>query len=128
MIDKISVCGREFDVTEIKKDLGQGIVQVNFSVNVDGEERNLKLEYTTEMVEALSRMHGINAESELQNIVEGEIRLNTFCILNKVNVTDITTGKRPDLIKEFVLEFGVGYIDSEIQEKYMDLISEALGE
>lgn len=126
MIDKISVCGRDFDITETKKDLGQGVVQVNFSVNVDGEDRNLKLEYTTDMVEALSRMHGINAESELQSIVEGEIRLSTFCMVNKVDLTDITTGKRPDLIKEFVSEFGVGYIDSEIQEKYMDLIAEAL--
>ena len=126
MIDKISVCGRDFDVTETKKDLEQGVVQVNFSVNVDGEDRNLKLEYTTDMVEALSRMHGINAESELQSIVEGEIRLSTFCMVNKVDLTDITTGKRPDLIKEFVSEFGVGYIDSEIQEKYMDLIAEAL--
>ena len=125
MIDKISVCGRDFDVTETKKDLEQGVVQVNFSVNVDGEDRNLKLEYTTDMVEALSRMHGINAESELQSIVEGEIRLSTFCMVNKVDLTDITTGKRPDLIKEFVSEFGVGYIDSEIQEKYMDLIADA---
>ena len=126
MIDKISVCGRDFDVTETKKDLEQGVVQVNFSVNVDGEDRNLKLEYTTDMVEALSRMHGINAESELQSIVEGEIRLSTFCMVNKADLTDITTGKRPDLIKEFVSEFGVGYIDSEIQEKYMDLIADAL--
>ena len=126
MIDKISVCGRDFDVTETKKDLEQGVVQVNFSVNVDGEDRNLKLQYTTDMVEALSRMHGINAESELQSIVEGEIRLSTFCMVNKVDLTDITTGKRPDLIKEFVSEFEVGYIDSEIQEKYMDLIAEAL--
>lgn len=128
MIDKISVCGRDFDVTEIRKDLGDGNVQINFSVDIDGESRNLGLEYTTEMVEALSRMHGINAETELQSIVEGEIRLSAFSIVNKVNIIDITTGKRPDLIKEFVLEFGAGYIDSEVQEKYMNLISEVLGE
>lgn len=128
MIDKISVCGRVYDVTEIKKDLGHGIARVNFSVNIDGEDRQLKLEYTTEMVEALSRMHGVNAESELQSIVEGEIRMCAFSIIKNVALTDITTGKRPDLIKEFVSEFGAGYIDSEVQEKYMDLISEALGE
>lgn len=126
MIDKVTVCGKEFEIVESQTDLGDGTVRVNFSVNVDGVERTLKLEYTTEMVAALSRMHGVNAEAELQNIVEQEIRLNIFQIIHRTPLTEITSGQKPDLIKSFVSEFGVGYIDSEAQEKYMDLIAEAL--
>lgn len=126
MIDKVKVCGQEFKVTEIRKDLGNGTKQINFSVNMDGVDQNLKLEYTTDMVEALSRMHGLNAESELQSIVEQEIKLNVFQYIHKAPLVEITSGQRPDLIKAFVSEFGVGYIDSEVQEKYMDLITEAL--
>jgi hypothetical protein len=126
VIDKVEVCGQEFKVTEIRKDQGNGTTQINFSVNIDGVDRHMKLEYTTNMVEALSRMHGLNAESELHSIVELEIKLDVFQYIHKALVTEIASGQRPDLIKAFVSEFGVGYIDSEVQEKYMDLIAEAL--
>lgn len=126
MIDKVTVCGKEFDIIEAQTNLGDGTVRVVFSVNIDGVERTLKLEYTTEMVEALGRIEGINAEAELQSIVIQEIKLSIFELIHKVSLTEITSGQKPDLIKDFVSEFGAGYIESEAQEKYMDLIAEAL--
>lgn len=125
-IESVTVCGTQFAIVEQTKQLAGGIIKKTFAVNIDGKDRTLGLEYTTDMVEALNRTHGLDAEDELYAIAEQEIRFELFALINDVKLTDVTSGKRVDLLKEFVSEFGVGYVDSEVQEKHIDIIAEAL--
>lgn len=125
-IESVTVCGTQFAIVEQTRELPGGIVKTTFTTNIDGKDRVLGLEYTTDMVEALNRTHGLDVEDELYAIAEQEIRLEIFASVHKVTLTDITSGNRVDLLKEFVSEFGVGYVDSEVQEKHFDLIAEAL--
>lgn len=125
-IKSVTVRGTQFAIVEQTKELPGGIVKTFFTTNIDGEDRVLGLEYTTDMVEVLNTALGLDVEDELYAIAEQEIRLEIFASIHKVALIDITSGNRVDLLKEFVSEFGVRYIDSEVQEKHFDLIAEAL--
>lgn len=125
---KVVVCGQEFDVVSIPTVVSDTITKINFEVMYEGKVRTLRCEYDKSVVEAFTALSGVNGEDELEKMIQFEFRLELFSAIKGVNLSDITQGKRPDLITEFVKEFGFEYIEAEVQEKYPDLIAEGMSQ
>jgi hypothetical protein len=70
------------------------IAQMSFSiekVSVTARSRALKAEYTTELAQDLKAVHGLDAETELANILQGEI----LAEINREVVRTIYTAAKP---------------------------------
>jgi len=126
-IESVQVSGKTFLIEQEAKTIEGGTLQVSFFVVFeDGSRKELRIQYQTDMVEALNRTHGIDAEDELVSIAEQEIKLELFTIIHNVSLTDVCEGKHPELIGEYVSQFDVNYLNPDVQEKYVDVIAEAL--
>ena len=80
---------------------GNAFKEMGFSierVSVEAKTRALKAEYTTELAQDLRAVHGLDAESELANILSVEI-LNEINreVLRTVYATAVTGAKQSDL-------------------------------
>lgn len=124
---KVTVCNREFEIRESITTTGN-IVSMKFHVDVDGDTHILTAEYTTTMADELASLHGITVADSLREILEQEVRVEIFKILKKANTADIQQGKHPNLISEWVKDFGAEELAPEVQEKYIDIIAEAMKE
>jgi Major capsid protein Gp23 len=83
---------------------GNAFKEMGFSierVSVEAKTRALKAEYTTELAQDLRAVHGLDAESELANILSVEI-LNEINreVLRTVYATAVTGAKQSDLANQ----------------------------
>lgn len=123
---KITVCNREFEIRESAASISN-VVVMKFHVDIDGEVHTLAAEYIKPtIVGELDSLPGITVEDSLREILKQDVRLEIFKILKKVNVADIQQGKYPELISEWVKDFGAEDLAPEVQEKYIDIIAEAM--
>lgn len=122
---KVTVCNREFEIRESTTTISD-VVSMKFHVDVDGDIHTLAAEYTTTTADELASLHDINIADSLREILEQEVRLEIFKILKKVDITDVRQGKYPNLISEWVRNFGAEDLVPEVQEKYIDIIAEAM--
>lgn len=126
-IESVTVSGRVFPITQIERDIGQGVKQVSFRVDFgDGQQKALRVKYETDMVEALMRSHGINAEDELFEVAIQEIKMELFEHVHQVKMVDVVEGKHPELLAEYASQLDINYLNPEVQEKYIDVIAEAV--
>lgn len=124
---KVTVCNREFEIRESTTTISN-VVSMKFHVDVDGDVHTLAAEYTTTMADELASLHGITVADSLREILEQEVRVEIFKILKKVTIADIQQGMHPDLIYEWVKDFGAEDLAPEVQEQYIDIIAEAMKE
>jgi hypothetical protein len=126
-IEQVTVSGRVFPITQIERDVGKGVKEISYQVDLgDGQQKTLRVKYETDMVDALMRSHGIDAEDELVEVAIQEIRMELFEYMHKVKMVDIIEGRHPELLAEFASHFDVNLLNPEVQEKHIDLIAEAL--
>ena len=126
-IESVTVSGRVFPITQIERDIGQCVKQVSFRVDFgDGQQKALRVKYETDMVEALMRSHGINAEDELFEVAIQEIKMELFEHVHQVKMVDVVEGKHPELLAEYASQLDINYLNPEVQEKYIDVIAEAV--
>lgn len=126
-IDKVTVCGQQFEIQHEEHRLGRETT-IKFSATVDGKQIGTSIRYDTNMMDELSRACGVDAEQEMSDQIALELRMIIYRHLRDVELDEITSGKRLDLLKEFVTEFGPDYIDSYIQDQHIDIIAEAMGD
>lgn len=129
-IEKIVVGGQEFEVMQHEREISRGVKHISYTVRFsDGSEKKLRAEYETDMVEALIRSNGINADDVLVDVAEQEIRMEIFEHIHGVKMVDVISGKHPDLLVEYVKShLDVNYLEPEVQEKHIDIIAEAMKE
>lgn len=122
---QVTICGQTFEIEKESRTEKVSTV-TNFKVKIGEETKTLRVQYENEIVETLMEYHGIDGQKELEEILKFEIRLELYSIIRQVKLDDISSGKRLDLLPEFVREFGVGYIDIDVQETQSELITEAM--
>lgn len=122
---QVTICGQTFEI-EKESRTEKGSTVTNFKVKIGEETKTLRAQFDNEVIKALMEYHEINGVKELEEIVKFEIRLELYTIIRQVKLEDISSGKRLDLLPEFVREFGVGYIDIDVQETQSELITEAM--
>jgi hypothetical protein len=128
-IEQVTVSGQVFPITQIERDLGHGAKEITYLVTLDnGQQKTLRVKYETDIVDALMRSHGIDAEDELVEVAIQEIRMEIFEYMHKVKMVDIIEGRHPELLAEFASHFDVNLLNPEVQEKHIDLIAEAMKE
>lgn len=126
-IEQVTVSGRVFPIAQVEQDVGQGVKKISYQVDLgNGQQKTLKVEYETDMVEALTRSHGIDAEDELVEIAVQEIRMELFELIHQVKMVDVMEGKHPELLAEYASQLDINYLNPEVQEKYIDVIAEAV--
>lgn len=121
----VNVCGQTFEITPYEETVDE-VKFVNFKTVFNDKSYLLKVQCDKEMIEDFRRLQGLNGEEELLNVLMYEIRLELYSLIRGVNILDVSIGKRIDLLPEFVKEFGVGYIELDVQEIHSDLIMEAM--
>lgn len=128
VIDRVVVGGREFAIVQHEQTVSSDIKRISYTVHLpDGSEKKLRVEYETNMIQPPKQSDLFDAEDELTSIVEQEIRMELFGLIHNIELIEVTSGKRPDLLAEYVSShLDVNYLDPEVQEKYIDVIAEAL--
>ncbi len=121
----VNVCGQTFEITPYEETVDE-VKFVNFKTVFNDKSYLLKVQCDKEMIEDFRLLQGLNGEEELLNVLMYEIRLELYSLIRGVNILDVSIGKRIDLLPEFVKEFGVGYIELDVQEIHSDLIMEAM--
>ena len=85
--------GMDTNTGEIAGAAGPALAEMGFTIEksvVEAKTRQLKAEYTMELAQDLKAVHGLDAESELANILSGEI----LAEINREVIREIvTTGK-----------------------------------
>jgi hypothetical protein len=74
--DNMFEAGRATTTSNIETAFGSGFAEMSFSIektSVVAKSRALKAEYTTELAQDLKAVHGLDAETELANILSTEI-------------------------------------------------------
>lgn len=126
-IDKVTIGSHVFSITQEVQDGENGIKQVTFFADQNGQRKKLELVYTTEAVNVLAQNHNIDMEEELAEIAEQEIKSELFEAIHNVKLADVLEGKHPQLLAEYITSgMDISYITAEAQYEYADLIAESL--
>ena len=123
---EISVCGQLFKLEKIVTKLGDGTSEIKFTTHIGDKVIELKGRYGDDMVNDFAMLQGLDGTKELERFMAYEARLEIYEFIRQTTIKDISLGKRIDLLPEFVREFGVGYIDLEVQELHSEIILEAM--
>jgi hypothetical protein len=87
MIEKVELDGIEYPITIEKEKVGENIVG-KFKVVLGGKEQSLKVEYTSQLVEDLKTIQGIDAEEELKNILIYELKSEIYQFIHGTTVRE----------------------------------------
>lgn len=121
----VTVCNRDFEIRETATTTNN-VVSIKFHTDIDGETHTLAAEYTTALADEFATLHNVSIEDTFREILKEDVRVEIFKVLKKTNIAELVQGKHPDLIYEWVRDFGTEDLTPEVQEQYIGVIAEAM--
>lgn len=118
---QVTICGQTFDIEKETKIIDK-LNFTHFKTKIDDKTFLFRTYYEDRMIKTCEIYDGITIE----DIIKNEIRLELYSIIRDVNLADISSGKRLDLLPEFIQEFGVEWVNLEVQDLHSELVMEAM--
>ena len=89
LINEVTVSGVIYPILSTRNSFPDENNSVTFSTIIDDEEINLKAKYTSELVNDLRLVCGLDAEEELKNVLIHEFKHEIFSIVNNVSIKEM---------------------------------------
>ena len=118
---QVTICGQTFDIEKEIRIIDRSDFTY-FKTIIDNKDFFFKVNFENFVFDTLFD-HDKNAVEE---IAKFDIRLELYSMIRNVDISDVSSGKRLDLLPEFVQEFGVECVNLEVQDLHSELVMEAM--